>query len=288
MRSCLRLIRDRFHPLHRLRRNELLRPLLRRCDVALWMRMPHVHWKVRARALRHASALLLNGGTEPEINALFRVLSRRVPIQSFWDIGSNFGYYGWMVKSLLPNVDIRMFEPDPDNATLIRETSRRAGLSAITVREVVVSDMNGSRSFLRDQVSGLTGSIADGSATFVETHFRLRGDPIRVDAVSVDQERAAAAPVDLVKIDVEGHEEAVFRGATATLEKDQPIVIFECFHGGGQIAHMLHDLGYQVADAERMTDDLTVTTNFLGLPRRHRALFDSIRRDWSDELARLK
>jgi FkbM family methyltransferase len=38
---------------------------------------------------------------------------------------------------------------------------------------------------------------------------------IMVDTVRLDDERDGAGPMDLIKIDVEGHEQAVIRGALA-------------------------------------------------------------------------
>ena len=105
--------------------------------------------------------------------------------------------------------------------------------------------------------------------------------------VTVDDERREQVdPVDLIKIDVEGHEEAVVRGGRSTIEKDQPILIFECFHGGAEMTEYLSRIGYWVADAERMSDDLGGATNFLALPPRHRALIDRLTQSWSANMSR--
>jgi hypothetical protein len=86
--------------------------------------------------------------------------------------------------------------------------------------------------------------------------------------VSLDDERAATGRVDLIKIDVEGHEEAVIRGARELINNDEPIVIFECFHGGREINRMLYKKGYTVADAETMAAPSEDTSNFVALPAR--------------------
>lgn len=283
----LRVIRERLHPLNRLRRFAPCRTILGACDVALWARVPGVRWNVRARALRHASALILNGGVEPAIYSLFFVFTQRVLIESFWDIGANFGYYSWIVKSLSPAVDVRMFEPDADNLGLIRETASRARLAGITIREVAVSERSGLKPFIRDEISGSTGGIAGDEGTFSERQWGIIGDAKLVDTVSIDEERIDAGHIDLIKIDVEGHEEAVFRGARETLRNDEPILIFECFHGGTEIIDFLSALGYWVGDAETMRDDQGSATNFLALPPRHRHLLEPLREDWSVVMARL-
>src|SRR5215472_5239991 len=99
MSHHLHNVRNRFHPLHRLRRFAPSRFILRAIDIPVWTKMSGVNWKVRARLVRHASAIILPGGPEPGISALFTAIHRELGISSLWDIGSNVGYYAWLVKS---------------------------------------------------------------------------------------------------------------------------------------------------------------------------------------------
>jgi FkbM family methyltransferase len=278
--------RERFHPLNRLRRNPLSRAVLSAMDVPIWVVLPGVRWKVRVRLVRHASWFVLSDGVEPGIVALFRAIARKPGIRSFWDVGANVGYYSWLTKSIIPEAAVRMFEPDPDNLALVRETINRAGLSAVTVREVAVSDEPGTRPFALDEISGSTSSILDRGPTYSESQWGVVPCTLIVDTISLDDERAAAGAVDLIKIDVEGHEEAVIRGALETICRDQPILIFECFHGGGEIIDALGALGYAFIDAETMCTDLCMTTNFLALPERHHELFHELAHDLKKEAAR--
>ncbi len=78
----------------------------------------------------------------------------------------------------------------------------------------------------------------------------------------------------------------MIRGGLRTIEKDQPILIFECSHGGSEITEFLSGLGYWVGDAERMSDDLGGAINFLALPPRHRALRHRLRKAWPPEKSR--
>lgn len=286
MNSCLYSVRARFHPLNHLRRHALSRAILRTMDVPIWAKLPGVDWKCRVRLVRHVSSFILSGGAEPDIFALFCAIGQQFRIRSFWDVGANVGYYSWLTKSIAPKAEVRMFEPDPDNLALIHETVRHAWFPGITVREVAVSDTHGARRFARDEVSGSTGGIQETADTYSERQWGVAASTMTVDTVSLDDERAAAAAVDLIKIDVEGHEEAVVRGGHRTIEHDQPILIFECFHGGAEIIEFLRRLGYRIADAEGMDERLTTASNFLALPPRHRASFDKLRQCWRDRVAR--
>jgi len=178
-----------------------------------------------------------------------------------------------------------MFEPDPCNVALVRATICRQSLTGITVREVVVSDTRGTRCFSRDWISGSTGGVLDNAVSYSEREWRAAPTPAVVAAVSLDDERVAAGGVDLIKIDVEGHEEAVIRGALETIRSDQPILIFECFHGGHEIISALQPLGYLFIDADHMALDLRTASNFLALPKRHRAVLEELGRRWRDGAA---
>ncbi len=94
--------------------------------------------------------------------------------------------------------------------------------------------------------------------------------------------------VDLVKIDVEGHEHAVFDGAAETLRSFRPAVVFESGHEAEadrhaiadrlrdadyEIVAVLHDYGALTCDlgdyrAARGASDSREAHNLLALPRR--------------------
>jgi FkbM family methyltransferase len=285
MNYSLYSIRDHFHPLDHLRRYSLSRRLLSAVDIPVWAKLPGVDWRVRVRFIRHASSFMLASGAEPGIMALFRVIHDQIGIRSFWDVGANLGYYSWIVKSIEPTAEILMFEPEDENLILIYETMRRTSLRDVTVRAVAVSDVSGQRRFVRDEVSGLTGGIAEGESTFSQRHWNVAGAARTVDTVSLDEEWAHCAVVDLIKIDVEGHEEAVFRGAHKTIRDAQPILIFECFHGANEIAAFLGSLGYWIGNAENLQHDLNHASNFLALPARHYAKLETLKESWAEQMS---
>jgi FkbM family methyltransferase len=285
MNYSLYEIRDRFHPLYHLRRHSLSRRLLSAIDIPVWANLPGVDWKVRVRLIRHASFFMLSNGADPNILRLYRLIHNHIGIRSFWDVGANIGYYSWVTRSLEPKADIRMFEPEDENLSLIRATIRRANLHEITVREVAVSSACGQRCFVRDEVSGATGGIGDGEISFSQLHWNAIGAAQTINTASLDEERANAGNVDLIKIDVEGHEEAVIRGAQQTIRDDQPTLIFECFHGGNEITDYLGSLGYWIGNAENFDDDLTNVSNFIALPARHRGKLDRMRRCRTEQMS---
>ena len=174
-----------------------------------------------------------------------------------------------------------MFEPDVDNLALLRATVKRAKLRGVFLRPVAASDRTGQREFIRDPISGATGGIASTATNvdqrmFSERQWNVSGEKTMVDAITLDEERRLGGPVDLIKIDVEGHEEAVIAGAIKTIESDQPTIIFECFHGGAEISKCLVALGYVILDVS-CSEPSPRTDNFLALPRRQQNALPTLR-----------
>ena len=282
----LRQIRESVHPLYRLRRHRLWRAALQACDVPYWGRIGDVDFKVRARMISHAGALRIRGGTEPGIFALLRAIGEVLRPACFWDVGANIGYYSWLFKSWFPNTRVRLFEPDPSNAGLIEQTLRRAGLDGISLHCFAVSDISGIRNFVIDEVSGFTGSLATDQDSFALRHWQAPGRVVMVQTLRLDDARNAQNwAVDLIKIDVEGHEEAAFRGGGETITRDKPVIIYECFHESSPIMDFLKRLGYSIFDAERPREDLRGATNFLALPEQYQPAIEKLTIRWKQEMA---
>jgi FkbM family methyltransferase len=276
-----RILRERIHPLNRLRRSSGGRIILNAVDLPVWVRPRGIGIPVRARLVRHASSYLLEGGAEPGVFGLFMSLASEFGFRSFWDVGANFGYYAWLACSALPDCEIRLFEPDPDNADLIRATIHRSNLTCATLREIALSDSSGTATFLLDGQTGSTGQIADATGdTFARRQWGIASRGIAVVTSTWDDERKLSAPADLVKLDVEGCEEAVIRGGWATITRDQPLLVYECYHGGAQINAALRKLGYRIFDADRAVPVAPVTCNFFALPRRYHGATTSLLEHW--------
>lgn len=283
MITILKKVRDRWHPLHHLRKFSTVRTIMRLLDVPIWITIYGIKYKVRVRLMRNASYLVNRRTIEPEIVALFLAIYKVFAPKTFWDIGANIGVYSYLLKSLDDKIEVKMFEPDPINLALLEQTTRRARLGAIDVHPCAVSDEAGVGTFALDSISGATGTLENPALSFTSQHYRVASDFVSVHKVTVDDVRATAKTVDLMKIDVEGHEEKVFRGAVKTLSQDQPIVIFECFDPAAPFVTQLHELGYLLLDAEKMTVDLGNATNFLALPSRHVSRVQELAMTWQHE-----
>ena len=119
----------------------------------------------------------------------------------------------------------------------------------VSVREVALSDSAGRRVL---HVPGWENSPG-ASLEALEAATEAGGSAREVDADTLDHQLEQAGRIAFVKVDVEGHELAVFRGAERTLSAHRPTLLFECEsrHLAGRSPHevfaFLKSLGYRGA-----------------------------------------
>lgn len=278
MRAMVQGIRERFHPLHRARNSAIGRLVLRAVDRPAWISVPGISFQVRAQLLTHGLAFGVIGSQERNPETLALCCLRHFGVQSLWDVGANFGYYSWLLKSAAPDLQVVLIEPLPANASLIRATIQRNKFVDATLIEAGASDCPGEGTLHADELGGSTSSLND-EATFEQRHFGLSPKLIRVPLVSVDTLRAQHGPVDFIKIDVEGHEAATLRGAAETIRRDQPILFVECAHPEHACVRSLESVGYTIVDADRLSLECTAgSRNFCCFPARHQNSIEEVLR----------
>jgi FkbM family methyltransferase len=141
------------------------------------------------------------------------------------DIGANIGLYCCIAADRAPDIGkVVAFEPVPENLGYLRRNLQANGLDArVVVEEQAVGQMSG-----KIEIYLLEGSTARHSAS--AKNVRNSTTSIMVPAVSIDdyvQRQLADRPIDLLKVDVEGYDSAVLRGATRTLHEDKPTLLIE-------------------------------------------------------------
>jgi len=265
---ALRYVRERFHPLYYLRKLSIGRRAVAVIDNPVWLTIPGVRFQVRGRRVTHGISYASDGAQESTATAFVLACVEQLTICCFWDVGANFGYYTWLLKSASPEMKAVLFEPFAPNVQLIRETLQRHAFRDVELVFAGVSDHSGSGVLKTNPVSGHTSSL-EGEVTFEERHWGVKSGLATVPLISLDEQRALRGPVDLIKIDVEGHESAVLRGAKNTIALDQPILFVECGHPGQACLQPLLSLGYQLVDVDRLSLDLHQgSTNFFCFPER--------------------
>jgi FkbM family methyltransferase len=136
------------------------------------------------------------------------------------DVGANCGLFSAMVASRLPNARVIAFEPSLD---LVPFIERNCLDYAVTVEQAAVSDIDGLAMLHVNAASQQTNSLQADAVTAVGSVTETR--PVR--CVSLDRYVADhdIEYVDVLKIDVQGGEGAVLRGARQVVEGVQQLFI---------------------------------------------------------------
>ena len=277
LRALIRFARERFHPLFYARKSRLGRLLIRLADRPVWLSIPQVGFKVRGRLITHGLGFAMSGSMEKNPEALVHACISKLALRSFWDVGANIGHYSWLMKSADPNMELVLIEPLPENAALIRETITHHSLSHTTLIVAGASDSTGQGILHADKMAGATSSLEQQDQTFEERHWGVIASTLPVTLTTVDGVRTAHRPVDFMKIDVEGHEESVIRGAYETIRRDQPILFVECGHLGQTCLRRLEIEGYRIVDADRLSIKIAEhSTNFFCFPMRFTGFIDEL------------
>ncbi len=139
----------------------------------------------------------------------------------FVDVGGNYGVYTILAGLTRADVAIHTFEPFPEAVDLLHQHAALNGIKErVTIHEVALSDSAGqAKLYLPDPSHGLLQTSASLEAEFIKEHAGYHQVEMRrLDSYSFDQ------PVSVVKIDVEGHEHAVIKGARRVLVEDRPVI----------------------------------------------------------------
>ena len=181
---------------------------------------------------------------EPEVWP--HLMTRLRPDDTVADVGAFIGLYTVAAaKRLTKGGKVIACEPDPNNAAVLRShVALNRVADRVEIIEAVVSDRVGEVPFQSGQ----------------ESQSRVKTKPTdganMVASVTLDHVSADRA-LDVVKIDVEGHEEAVLRGACRVLQRHDhaPRVIYIEVHpyawatpgaSSTSLLSLLRGCGYEV------------------------------------------
>jgi FkbM family methyltransferase len=165
----------------------------------------------------------------------------------FFDVGANIGYFtGWAISRMSTGSTVCLLEPDPENFQATAWTESVAAARGIQLRRFhgAASDRSGDI-FLNRHPRFSTYHSVSACA--------LPGDTcsVKVSAVTLTDLTASCGlqNIDCLKIDVEGHEGPVLRGATELFQQRRiGSAVVEITPGmGTEVAFELgHQTGYSL------------------------------------------
>ena len=146
-----------------------------------------------------------------ELEHRFILQSELRPGMTVWDLGANLGYYALMEAEVVgPEGRVYAVEPVPANCDLLKrnvELNHREDV--IEVFQMAISDRNGEADFHLSEMSN-THTFHPLSYRSGKPLRHLSGKTLRVKTVDVPSFLQGKRPVDLVRMDIEGHEVEVF------------------------------------------------------------------------------
>lgn len=156
------------------------------------------------------------------------------------DVGAHVGFFTLLASRLAGDSGrVYAIEPRPDNTDRLQRNVEANGARNVDVVAVAASDHDGDAAFImcRSTLEGRLADEAEGGADLIPDPLgsntrglKARATPSRtsVRTATIDGlVREGMAPPDVIKIDVEGAEGAVIRGAARTIDEHRPILLLE-------------------------------------------------------------
>jgi FkbM family methyltransferase len=157
-----------------------------------------------------------------ELRALMQGLQ---PTDIAVDVGANKGSYLWALSRAVPQGRVVAFEPQPSLVEYLREAVASNGLKNVCIEPFGVSSQPGR------MVLAIPGNKIGSPGASFEPHIREQSDAgiVEVAVITLDEYFANEQQrIGAIKIDVEGHELAVLRGAREIIRRHAPAIVVEC------------------------------------------------------------
>jgi FkbM family methyltransferase len=165
------------------------------------------------------------------------------------DVGANLGE--WTVpfaRKIGPAGRVLAIEPAPRSAAALESTLTANALHQAEILRCAIGDHDDVAQFAVPIVTSArtdTGTARIGAACAGHDALQV---PLRsLDSLAAERDLAR---LDLIKVDVEGHERQVLDGAAAILDRHRPVLVIETGHEADGDRAAVHDrlagLGYRM------------------------------------------
>ncbi len=144
-----------------------------------------------------------------------------------FDIGANVGLFGIVSKKIAKNAEVFFIEPLERNVLLIKKNILLNGMH-LDVFPVAVADKESTSTFY--DMKSDDNTIGSLKKDFVKKHKHHKEIvPIKVPVTTLDNlvNNNSIPAIDLMKIDVEGVDFEVLKGANNTIKMYRPVIIIE-------------------------------------------------------------
>lgn len=169
--------------------------------------------------------IIANGVYEPVTT---QTIEDRLPEGgTFIDIGAHIGFHSLKAAAKAGSRGrVLSVEPNPDTLRELRSNVRASAANQVLVQPVACSDREGTLQLFAGSLAN-TGMSSLSKRTAEAEGVSGRNFQVRARPLDDLVKEAALARVDVMKVDVEGAEMFVLKGARQTLERFHPFLVME-------------------------------------------------------------
>jgi FkbM family methyltransferase len=184
-----------------------------------------------------------------------RTLKKNIPeLNTILDAGANQGQFALMASKFYPGANVYSFEPLPDTFNVLKKNTLSFG-DQIHIYNSALGSTTGQLKFYRNQYSHISSALPIDGKNHHPKYDQSITDEILVPISTVD-EMAATIEIKqpcLLKLDVQGFEKEVIKGASDTLKFIDYILIempfFSLYENQplfNELQNILNDCGFEI------------------------------------------
>lgn len=194
--------------------------ILSKTNITLWAKLHSGQYLKVDLSSTVGRSIYLRGFYEVAVEKYIR--ENLKPGDVFIDIGANVGYFTIIASGIVGKKgEVHSFDPHKNVNALLSESIQRNGYKNIKLNKKALSDKEEYLSFVALKNSAFSWTLPVGKQT--------RESEEKVSAIPLDKYASSQIkrPLSMIKIDVEGAEVNVLRGAREVLSDNDPAIILE-------------------------------------------------------------
>lgn len=201
-----------------------------------------------------AKALIVSGYYEPYELTTFQFLASI--LETSVDIGANIGIYALTAAITNRSRKVYAIEPSNRERRILQKSVNLNQISNLEILDMAIGEFNGpiTLQIAPPEIGGHNQITNDKTPSDKQGWNYCEVLCERLDSIRSKINKR----IDLIKIDVEGHELSVLKGAISTLENDTPCILLELTGGlwsntshTTQVLGLLQNYGYKLFDLDR-------------------------------------
>ncbi len=233
--------------------------------------------------LDHVVALIKTSGLagyETPYPALVAALVRALP-GTMLDVGANTGLFALLAAAARSNIAVHAFEPLP--SIRLRMMNNLALNPALAPRIILhtraLSDRMGEATFYETiNPYGLLTTSSTLDAPFAHEHGEVRKHKMQTSTLDSWAQTLELSEIGFIKMDVEGHEQAVLAGACDTVQRFRPTLGIELLSAAKFEFFEAFLAEYDYVDCSTTADTLVIGPKVRFVPGGWNHLFAPIER----------